>query len=39
VGAAEVGCAGCGSSVTLPAGAERVTCPYCQAEIRKAGIR
>ncbi len=39
VGAAEIPCATCGGSITLPAGAERVACPYCRAEIRKAGIR
>ena len=38
-GAAEIACTTCGGSITFPAGAERVGCPYCQAEIRRAGIR
>jgi DNA-directed RNA polymerase subunit RPC12/RpoP len=39
LGAAEVACATCGGSITMPAGVERVSCRYCRAEIRKAGIR
>ena len=39
LGSAEIPCARCGGSVTLPLGADSIACPYCQTEIRKAGIR
>ena len=39
LGSAEIPCASCGGSMTLPAGADSVACPFCQAEVRRAGIR
>ena len=39
VGAAEIPCARCGSAMTLPAGADRIACPFCESEVRRAGIR
>jgi DNA-directed RNA polymerase subunit RPC12/RpoP len=39
VGAAEIPCAQCGSSMTLPAGADGIACPFCQSEVTRAGIR
>jgi DNA-directed RNA polymerase subunit RPC12/RpoP len=39
VSAAEIPCARCGSSMTLPAGADRVACPFCRSEVERAGIR
>lgn len=39
LGGAEIGCAACGATMTLPAGADRVACPFCQAQVERAGMR
>jgi LSD1 subclass zinc finger protein len=39
LGSAEIPCAACGAVMTLPAGADRVACPFCQAQVERAGIR
>ena len=39
LGGAEIGCAACGATMTLPAGADRIACPFCQAQVERAGIR
>jgi hypothetical protein len=39
LGAAEIPCARCGATMSLPAGADRVACPFCQARAERAGIR
>jgi LSD1 subclass zinc finger protein len=39
VGAAELPCATCGASMTLPSDADQVACPFCQAQVRRTGIR
>jgi LSD1 subclass zinc finger protein len=39
VGSAEIPCASCGATMTLPSGADRVACPFCQAQVERAGIR
>jgi LSD1 subclass zinc finger protein len=38
VGDAEIPCASCGATMTLPAGADGVSCPFCQAQVRRSGI-
>lgn len=39
VGAAELSCATCGGSMTLPAGADHIACPFCQSDVRRTGMR
>ncbi len=39
LGSAEIPCASCGATMTLPAGRDEIACPYCQAQVRRAGIR
>jgi LSD1 subclass zinc finger protein len=39
LGSAEIPCASCGATMTLPAGADRIACPFCQAQVERAGIR
>jgi LSD1 subclass zinc finger protein len=39
LGSAEIPCASCGATMTLPAGADGVACPFCQAQVERAGIR
>jgi hypothetical protein len=39
LGSAEIPCAACGATMTLPAGADQLTCPFCQSQVRRAGIR
>jgi LSD1 subclass zinc finger protein len=39
LGSAEIPCASCGAVMTLPAGADRIACPFCQAQVERAGIR
>ena len=39
LGSAEIRCAACGAVMTLPAGADRVACPFCQAQVERSGIR
>jgi hypothetical protein len=39
LGSAEIPCATCGATMTLPAGADQLTCPFCQSQVRRAGIR
>jgi hypothetical protein len=39
LGAAEIPCSRCGGSMTLPAGEDRVACPFCHAEVERSGIR
>jgi LSD1 subclass zinc finger protein len=39
LGDAEIPCAACGATMTLPAGADQVACPFCQSQVRRAGIR
>jgi LSD1 subclass zinc finger protein len=39
LGGAEIPCAACGATMTLPAGADQVACPFCQSQVRRAGIR
>jgi DNA-directed RNA polymerase subunit RPC12/RpoP len=39
VGAAEIPCANCGGTMTLPAGEDRIACPYCQSQVAKTGLR
>jgi DNA-directed RNA polymerase subunit RPC12/RpoP len=39
LGSAEIPCAGCGATMTLPAGTDQVGCPFCQSRVRRAGIR
>jgi LSD1 subclass zinc finger protein len=36
---AEIPCASCGATMTLPAGADGVSCPFCQSHVERAGIR
>jgi LSD1 subclass zinc finger protein len=36
---AEIPCASCGATMTLPSGADRVACPFCQSQVARAGIR
>src|SRR6266702_1996960 len=38
LGSAEIPCASCGAVMTLPAGADRIACPFCQAQVERAGI-
>jgi LSD1 subclass zinc finger protein len=35
----EIPCASCGATMTLPAGADGVSCPFCQSQVERAGIR
>jgi LSD1 subclass zinc finger protein len=39
LGSAEIPCASCGAVMTLPAGADRMACPFCQAQVERAGLR
>jgi DNA-directed RNA polymerase subunit RPC12/RpoP len=39
LGSAEVPCSYCGATITLPAGADGVACPFCQSRVERAGIR
>jgi len=39
LGGAEIPCAACGATMTLPAGADQVACPFCQSGVRRAGLR
>jgi LSD1 subclass zinc finger protein len=39
VGSAEIPCANCGGSITLPSGADQIACPFCQAQVTRAGTR
>jgi DNA-directed RNA polymerase subunit RPC12/RpoP len=39
LGSAEIPCALCGAVMTLPAGADRIACPFCQAQVERSGIR
>jgi LSD1 subclass zinc finger protein len=39
VGGVELPCASCGATMTLPAGADQVACPFCQATVERAGLR
>lgn len=39
VGSAEIPCANCGGTMTLPVGADRVACPFCQSQVERAGMR
>ena len=39
LGSAEIPCASCGAVMTLPAGADRTACPFCQAQVERAGLR
>ncbi len=39
VGSAEVRCANCGGTMTLPVGADHVACPFCQSQVERAGMR
>lgn len=39
LGSAEIPCTSCGAVMTLPAGADRIACPFCQAQVERAGIR
>jgi LSD1 subclass zinc finger protein len=39
LGSAEIPCASCGAVMTLPAGADRMACPFCQAQVERAGPR
>jgi DNA-directed RNA polymerase subunit RPC12/RpoP len=39
LGGAEIPCAACGATMTLPAGQDQVACPFCHAQVRRAGIR
>jgi LSD1 subclass zinc finger protein len=39
LGSAEIPCASCGAVMTLPAGADRIACPFCQAQVERSGIR
>jgi LSD1 subclass zinc finger protein len=36
---AEIPCASCGATMTLPSGADGVACPFCQSRVERAGIR
>lgn len=36
---AEIPCASCGATMTLPAGTDQVACPFCQSQLRRAGMR
>jgi DNA-directed RNA polymerase subunit RPC12/RpoP len=38
LGDAEIPCAACGATMTLPAGADETSCPFCQALVRRSGI-
>jgi LSD1 subclass zinc finger protein len=38
VDSAELRCASCGGSMTLPVGADNVACPYCEARVARVGI-
>jgi len=38
VGSAELHCANCGGSMTLPVGADSLACPYCQARVNRVGV-
>lgn len=35
----EIPCAYCGATLTLPSGADRVACPFCQSAVERVGIR
>jgi hypothetical protein len=39
LGSAEIPCASCGAVMTLPAGADRTACPFCQSQVERAGLR
>jgi DNA-directed RNA polymerase subunit RPC12/RpoP len=39
VGAAEIPCTTCGATMTLPAGADRIGCPFCQSQVERSGMR
>jgi LSD1 subclass zinc finger protein len=39
LGNAEIPCASCGAVMTLPAGADQAACPFCQAQVQRAGLR
>jgi LSD1 subclass zinc finger protein len=39
LGSAEIPCASCGATMTLPFGADDVACPFCQSRVERAGIR
>jgi DNA-directed RNA polymerase subunit RPC12/RpoP len=36
---AEITCVRCGGTMTLPAGTDRVACPYCQSMVERVGLR
>jgi LSD1 subclass zinc finger protein len=39
LGSAEIPCGACGATMTLPVGADEVACPFCQSQVRRAGLR
>ncbi len=39
LGSAEIPCASCGAVMTLPAGADRTACPFCQSQVERVGLR
>ena len=39
LGGAEIPCVACGATMTLPASADQVACPFCQAQVRRTGLR
>jgi DNA-directed RNA polymerase subunit RPC12/RpoP len=39
VGSAEIPCANCGGSITLPSEVDQVACPFCHSQVTRAGIR
>lgn len=39
VSVAEIPCATCGATMTIPAGADQVACPFCRSQVERAGIR
>ena len=38
VGSAELQCANCGGSMTLPVSVDNLACPYCEARVKRVGI-
>jgi DNA-directed RNA polymerase subunit RPC12/RpoP len=39
LGSAEIPCASCGATMTMPAGKDQVACPFCESQVRRAGLR
>ena len=39
LGSPEIPCGVCGATMSLPAGADEAACPFCQSQVRRAGLR